>query len=545
MTMRFQTRVLLLSFIPFAILLTGSFWIIQRMVQTTVREGLRTSIRENHLAIARVRAKSDLQNNRFLHVAGENAALKAGMQLLLSEPGRTDARLTVEDQLRDLCERMGFDFLLVSAPNGVPMAGVYRSGGQLVPVDVERLPSGEKGMVKLDGHEYQIASVPLDQSDNNIGSLSVGEYFDLSEFTTPAVLINQGRILKSNIPYIGQSEIESALGACGDRADCDIRLRGADYLSVAMPGVSPGSGYLVRSLQNVDAAVAPVRAVLNTAFVTVLLTTVLFAFIFSIASSRSIVKPIVSMISHLRAAELTGLLPEFTTVVSPLREIRDLTETFNRAATSIRDGREALHQAYVESVGSLASALDARDQYTAGHSQRVSELSSATALALGLDSECIERIRVGAVLHDIGKIGIPDALLQKPTRLTEDEYAVVMRHPVIGRKILEGVNGFAAYLDSVELHHENWDGSGYPRGQVGEETPIEARIIHVSDAYDAMTSDRPYRRGMTRNQAIAILRANSGTMFDPRIVLAFASIGEETLASDPIHTDEYSLSGPA
>jgi hypothetical protein len=191
MTMRFQTRVLLLSFIPFAILLTGSFWIIQRMVQTTVREGLRTSIRENHLAIARVRSKSDLQNNRSLQVAGENAALKAGMQLLLSEPGRTDARLTGEDQLRDLCERMGFDFLLVSAPNGVPMAGVYRSAGQLVPVDVERLPSSEKGMVKLDGHEYQIASVPLDQSDNNIGSLSVGEYFDLSEFTTPAVLVNR------------------------------------------------------------------------------------------------------------------------------------------------------------------------------------------------------------------------------------------------------------------------------------------------------------------------------------------------------------------
>jgi HD-GYP domain-containing protein (c-di-GMP phosphodiesterase class II) len=312
-----------------------------------------------------------------------------------------------------------------------------------------------------------------------------------------------------------------------------------------MPGVSPGSGYLVRSLQNVDAAVAPVRAVLNTAFVTVLLATVLFAFVFSIASSRSIVKPIVSMISHLRAAELTGLLPEFTTVVSPLREIRDLTETFNRAAASIRDGREALHQAYIESVGSLASALDARDQYTAGHSQRVSELSSATAVALGLDSECIERIRVGAVLHDIGKIGIPDALLQKPTRLTEDEYAVVMRHPVIGRKILEGVNGFAAYLDSVELHHENWDGSGYPRGQVGEETPIEARIIHVSDAYDAMTSDRPYRRGMTRHQAIAILRANSGTMFDPRIVLAFASIGEEILENEPIQADEYSLIGLA
>jgi hypothetical protein len=141
--MRFRTRAFLICFIPFALLLTASFWMIQRFVQLTVRDGLRTSLRENQLAIARIHSKTDLQNSRFLRVAGENAALKAGMQLLASEPDSDAARRTVEDQLRELGEHMGFDFLVVSAPNGRPLAGVVRKPGgkkdgqcQIFPLDL-------------------------------------------------------------------------------------------------------------------------------------------------------------------------------------------------------------------------------------------------------------------------------------------------------------------------------------------------------------------------------------------------------------------------
>src|ERR1700722_13780024 len=124
--MRLRTRAFLLCFIPFVLLLTGSFWAIRKVVQATVKEGLRSSLRENHLSIARLRSRSDLQNSRFLSVAGENASLKAGLQLMLSNPSDgpsgSDARRTVEDQMRELCERMGFDFLLVSDPRGKPLA---------------------------------------------------------------------------------------------------------------------------------------------------------------------------------------------------------------------------------------------------------------------------------------------------------------------------------------------------------------------------------------------------------------------------------------
>jgi HD-GYP domain-containing protein (c-di-GMP phosphodiesterase class II) len=149
-----------------------------------------------------------------------------------------------------------------------------------------------------------------------------------------------------------------------------------------------------------------------------------------------------------------------------------------------------------------------------------------------------EVIRVGALLHDIGKIGISDAVLQKPGKLTPEEEALIQQHPVIGRKILECVQGFDAYLQVVELHHENWGGGGYPRGLTGDQTPRAARIVKVADAYDAMTSDRPYRRGMRHDEAVRILEKCAGTQLDPAAVQAFVTLGDivkpEPDSGDPI-----------
>jgi HD-GYP domain-containing protein (c-di-GMP phosphodiesterase class II) len=534
--MRFQTRAFLISFIPVAILLTASFWMIQRFVQSTVRDGLRTSLSENQRAIDRVRSKSDLQNSRFLKVVGENASLKAGIQLLSSESGSQSARRTVEDQLRELGEHMGFDFLLVSAPDGTLLAGVVREPvakaggkGQLVPMDTASLELSE-GLLLIGGSVFQVASVAIDQNEENIGALSVGQYFDFSEFTTPAMLSHNGKVIQSNIPRVSPREIDAALSRCPVKSECDVRLGGVNWMALPMQSASLGSGYLLRSFENLDSAIVPIQATLRNLFLAVAVGTVVVVFMCSVASSRSIVKPIAIVVSHLRNAMRTGILPEFEGDLSQIVEIKELTESYNRAAASVRKAGESLQGAYVEFVGSLASALDARDQYTSGHSRRVSQLARATAAEMGLGPDQVERIRIGALLHDIGKIGIVDSVLQKPGRLTDEELAIVKKHPLIGRRILEGVQGLAPFLDAVELHHENWNGTGYPKGYSGEETPVDARIIHVSDAYDAMTTDRSYRRGMSREQAIHILCEYSGTQFDPVIVELFAKLPHKTIA---------------
>jgi HD-GYP domain-containing protein (c-di-GMP phosphodiesterase class II) len=529
LTTRFQTRAFLICFIPFALLLGGSFWMIQRFVQSTVREGLRASLRENQAAIANIHARADLQNSRFLKVAGENAALKAGIELLGSNPNSPAARRTLEDQLRELGEHMGFDFLLVSAPNGTPLAGVIRptAGGQLVPLDLTFLQNAASGLIMLEGHTFQVASVTIDEDNGNLGALSVGEYFSLTNLATPAVLLHNGTVIASNIPGVSISHLTAALAACGAKSECDLRLQKAAWISAPLQSWS--GGYVLRSLENVDTATAPIQTRLHNLFLSLALICVSIVLLSSIVSARSIVEPIAAVVTHLRKAARTGVLAEFEGRPSPILEIRELAEIYNHAAVSVRAAGEDLQTAYLEFVGSLASALDARDGYTSGHSRRVSQLSCAIASAMELPATDIERIRIGALLHDIGKIGIADRVLQKPGRLTEEEWRLIKQHPVIGRRILEGVHGFAPYLGAVELHHENWDGTGYPRGQMATETPIDARIIHVVDAYDAMTTDRSYRRAMTHERAISILTENAGSQFDARVVAIFLSLPAELL----------------
>ncbi len=516
--MRLRTRTFLLCFAPVALMLTLSFWTIQSIVQSRVHDELRASLRDNHRSIARLRAKNDLRNSRFLRVVGENASLKAGLQLLISQRdahGRILAQQTVEDQLRELGEHMGFDFMMVRGPDGRSLAGVLRvQENQLVPVNVSAIHDEHGGLVAIEDRLLQIASVPVDQGPENIGALAVGEFFDFNEFSTPAVLIQSGKVVRSNLPGFRPGELDASFRGCSDQTECDVRLAGETWISLPMQNMSSRDDYVVRSLQNVDAAAGPIRHVLQRVFAIASLGILLLATIGSLVSARSIAGPIASVVAHLRKAESTGMLPGFNASSTGIHEMRELTETFSRAAASVHEARENLQSAYVEFVGSLASALDARDPYTAGHSARVGNFSRAVAEALGLPPADVDRIHIGALLHDIGKIGVSDTVLQKPGRLTAEEFALVKLHPEIGRRILEGVHGFAPYLAAVELHHENWDGTGVSQGkeggQAGYQTPVDARIIHVADAYDAMTTDRPYRPGMTHERAIHVILANAG-----------------------------------
>jgi HD-GYP domain-containing protein (c-di-GMP phosphodiesterase class II) len=524
--MRLSTRAFLWSFVPFALLLAGSFWMIQRQVQSAVRESLRSSLREAHESMARLREQNELQNSRFLRIVAENPSLKAGLQLLLSEPKSGAARLTVEDQLRQISESLSFDFLIISDPNRTPLAGVVRIDNQLAAMDVRRMNPPLTGFFSFGNNTYQVNSFPVDVNQENIGFLSIGEHFDLSEFGSPTVLAQNGKVLRSSVPRASLGELEASLGSCTQQAECEVRLAGETYLTLPSDSIQFGNGYVLRSFQSVDSVSGPVQSVLRRVFLIAGLGAMLAAAALTFFSSRSIVRPIASVVARLREGEATGLLPAFQSKPTGIREISDLTNSFNRTATSLRESRENLQRAYVEFVESLASSIDARDGYTAGHSRRVSDYSCAIAKGMKLAERDIEIIRVGGLLHDVGKIGVPDSILRKPGKLTSDETATLRLHPTIGRRILEGVRGFQDYLPIVELHHENWDGTGYPLQQSGIRIPLCARIVHVADTYDAMTTARPYRSALTHEEAIRELQKYAAVQFDPEVVQVFIHLEE-------------------
>jgi len=196
---------------------------------------------------------------------------------------------------------------------------------------------------------------------------------------------------------------------------------------------------------------------------------------------------------------------------------RNLEGKVRERTKQLAEKHQELRTAYVETIKALAEAVDAKDAYTRGHSERVGVYASKLAREMGFPKEFIERVYIAGVLHDVGKIGVRDAVITKPDRLTPEEYAEIMEHPEVGAKILEPVSFLADIVPCVRHHHEWFDGSnrGYPHRLRGEQIPLPSRIILVADTVEAMTSDRPYRKAMSLDQVLRELTKYSGSQFDP------------------------------
>jgi putative nucleotidyltransferase with HDIG domain len=188
-----------------------------------------------------------------------------------------------------------------------------------------------------------------------------------------------------------------------------------------------------------------------------------------------------------------------------------------------------LRTAYIQTIRALAEAIDAKDSYTRGHSERVAVYASRIAREMSMQRDLIERIYFSGLLHDVGKIGIPDAIITKPDRLTPEEYLEIQKHPEIGAKILEPVEFLRNIVPCVRHHHEWYDGSdrGYPARLMGDQIPLPSRVILVADTVEAMTSDRPYRKALPLERVVSELHKYSGTQFDPTVVTAFLRLLEE------------------
>jgi len=215
--------------------------------------------------------------------------------------------------------------------------------------------------------------------------------------------------------------------------------------------------------------------------------------------------------------------------VTGTAEIADLSENFNLMSASIRDAFEKVQKAarenqelFISSIRALAAAIDAKDPYTRGHSERVARYASAIAKELGIPAEEARKVRLSALLHDVGKIGVDDRIIRKPTALTDDEFELMKAHPVKGAAIMETIPQLADIIPGMKYHHEKWEGGGYPDGLKGEQIPLQARIVAVADAFDAMTTTRPYQKAMEVSYVLERLREMSSKRFDGAVVEALA-----------------------
>jgi len=254
----------------------------------------------------------------------------------------------------------------------------------------------------------------------------------------------------------------------------------------------------------------------------ILMVAVIISLVIGIWTSRKVTKPVAKLVEGTRRIASGDL--SYKVEIEAKDEIGELAASFNNMASSLSEAREKLHEYFYRIVQTMVRSLEAKDSYTRGHSDRVSEYTERIALEMGFSASEAELLKKAAQLHDVGKLGIRENVLNKKGPLSEDERDLIHRHPVVGEEILRPIFLDQEMLSVIRSHHERYDGKGYPDGLKGDEISTPAQIVCVADAYDAMTSDRAYRFTLSMQEGITRLKKGAGTQFNPKIVDAFVSV---------------------
>ena len=520
-------------------------------VAVNVRERVRGAVADKLEAGQRMLSELEQRRARELNVQvatlSENPTLKnavANYQLELRNPRSpylAGLRLAIGRELEKLAARAGHDVVAVADRTGAILAASGRRNQDWPvgsPVQAQKDDSGLT-YVSMRSGVFQFASTPLMLQEMQVGTLQLARALDdryaheLSTLSGTGTLIVSGdAVLASTLPLDVIRFLKPESVRVLQKGQI-IDLGGSEF---AIKLLFEDGGAKVYA---VDSIAASTRAPMQDALRAVLIIAI-GAFALAACASLWLAQTISRPIDELSKsmAEMTTARA-FDTPVPPTGsslEVDTLTESFNTMLKTVTEAEAATQSAYVGAIRALALALDARDPYTAGHSERVGVISVAIGRQMDLTDEQLDILRLGSLLHDIGKIGISDAVLRKPGALTAEEYELIKEHPSVGARILKSIHFLAPHVPIVEYHHERPDGQGYPHHLRGEEIPLFARIVHVADAFDAMTSARAYRRARGANDALRELWRYAGTQFDSDVVQALAlAVPTLEMPSQTIH----------
>jgi putative nucleotidyltransferase with HDIG domain len=544
---RLLTRALVTSFLTVALVLGAVFAVLSLRVRDQVRQSVADNLAAAQQLFTRVEARRQQDMRASVATLAESPTLKAALDTWLTErttaTPETSKELveTVQREADKIADRVGADVLAIADGS----RRVVASGGRLAASwprgvmigSVADASSSAHRAVSVGSGMYHVVSVPLQLGESTIGSLELGTALDvgyarqLAELSRgEAAILSHGLVMASTVSGPAARDL-AAYPASDTGGARTMTLAGQSW--VIQP-LSQLGDITFLALASVDRAAAGQTQAALRGLAWVGLGAIGLAVIGSVWLARTLTQPIDQLSRSLSAMTTGDRARDAVPLSGTSRELDQLTTTFNSLLTSLASAEADAEATYLGAVRALAAALDARDPYTAGHSERVSTFAVAIGEELELDWDAKEILRLGALLHDIGKIGVPDEVLRKPGALTAAEFESIKTHPSAGARILRSIPFLAPHIPIVELHHERPDGRGYPYGLRGDEIPLAARIVHVADAFDAMTSARAYRSGRIPVEAIAELRRCAGTDFDgPSVEALIAALPRLVAAPEP------------
>ena len=530
---RFVVRTLIVTLATVAFVLSAVLLVVTLNVRDHVRDGVADKLETGQRLLAALEERRARELQAQVGMLAENSTLKAALDTYQTElkttsaAGRQDLVATIARELDKLGARIQADVLEIRDQSGAVLGVSGRRAGRW-PSDA-RVSAASGGsdasFVTTEAGVFRIASVPIMLQGTELGTLRLANALDeryareLSDLSGARTLIvSDDRVIAATLsaepmmaitPPVIRSMAGQDLVTLGDSEYAVRRL------------VQEGAAQ-VYVLDSIDASARPaVQKALRT-MGGIAVGAFLLAGLASLWLARTIARPINTLSDSLSL--MTGSR-DFDHPLTPggdSLEVDTLTVAFNTMMHSVKSAEAETLSAYLGTIRALALALDARDPYTAGHSERVSAVSLAIGRCMLLDDAQLEVLRLGALLHDIGKIGISDEVLMKAGPLTPEEYELIKQHPGVGARILRSVPFLEPHITIVELHHERPDGKGYPHGLRGTEIPLVASIVHVADAFDAMTSARADRPARATSEGLRELWRCAGAQFDAEVVHALA-----------------------